>query len=203
MSVIFKKLSRHISQHLLPYATVKVLFIILFVEKKDFIILIITAQIPILSILKRIFGEKLDKTKLVGEEIYQGKNDYESAGIFYGLFLAAKIKCCLTVDEFGIVKEHKTFKDLNDSKQLLVHSQVFNLINVLKISTMLPKSWKKSFNKGVVIATKKRRCKKCKDKCCGRYNNQVNKNKDFEAILNLLKRQAHNHFGLMLPYGNL
>ena len=36
----------------------------------------------------------LDKAKLVGEELCKGKNDYETGGIFYGLFLAAKIKLC-------------------------------------------------------------------------------------------------------------
>ena len=35
-------------------------------------------------------------------------------------------------------------------------------------------------------------CKKC--------NNQINQNKEFEANLNLSKRQASNEFGYMLPY---
>ena len=58
-----------------------------------------------------------------------------------------------------------------------------------KISARLPRSWKKSINNGVVIPVKMRRC-----------NNQVNENKKFEAILNLLKRHAPNQFGYMLPY---
>ena len=32
----------------------------------------------------------LDKTNLVGEELCQGRNDYKTGGIFYGLFLAPK-----------------------------------------------------------------------------------------------------------------
>ena len=46
-----------------------------------------------------------------------------------------------------------------------------------------------------------RLCNECsKEKCCDRCNNQINENKEFEASLNLLKRQAPNEFGHMLPY---
>ena len=38
----------------------------------------------------------------------------------------------------------------------------------------------------------KKMCKKC--------NNQINENKEFEANLNELKRNAPNEFGYMLPY---
>ena len=69
----------------------------------------------------------LDKANLVGEELCQDKNDYDTGGIFYGLFLALKIKYCLTIDEYGIIKEHKTFKGFNDSKRLLDRSQYFNM----------------------------------------------------------------------------
>ena len=48
----------------------------------------------------------LDKATLVGEELCRGKNDYKTGGIFYGLFLAAKIKNCLTTDKHGSIQEH-------------------------------------------------------------------------------------------------
>ena len=60
--------------------------------------------------VEKKFWDMLDKTKLVGEELCQGKNDYKS-GIFYSLFLAAKTKYCVTIDEYGIVQE-KNFKRL-------------------------------------------------------------------------------------------
>ena len=60
----------------------------------------------------------LDKANLVGEELCQGKNDYKTGGIFYGLFLAPKIKYCLTIDKYGILQEHKTFKGFNDFNRL-------------------------------------------------------------------------------------
>ena len=61
----------------------------------------------------------LDKAKLNREELYQGKNDYKSGGILFGWFLAPKINFCLTVDKFGLIQEHKTYKGFNDGKRRL------------------------------------------------------------------------------------
>ena len=56
--------------------------------------------------------EKLDKFGLVGNDLCQDKNDYGDGGIFYSLFLAPKIKYSLTINEYGLVEEHKKFKVL-------------------------------------------------------------------------------------------
>ena len=69
----------------------------------------------------------LDKAILVSKNLCQGKNDYETGGIFYGLFLAPKIKFCLTIDEFGYVQEQKTFIWFFDSKRLLDRLQNFKM----------------------------------------------------------------------------
>ena len=45
--------------------------------------------LPIL-ILENKPWEKLNKVGLVGKNLLQGKNDYKSGGIFYGLFLGPK-----------------------------------------------------------------------------------------------------------------
>ena len=46
-----------------------------------------------------------------------------------------------------------------------------------------------------------RHCNTCKDGIlCITCNNQINENKEFEANLNLLKRDVPNRFGHMLPY---
>ena len=74
----------------------------------------------------------LDKAKLVGKELCQGKNDYKTGGIFYGLFLAPK-KHCLTTFNYGIIEEHKIFKRFNDIKRLLDRSQFFKMMVVEKI----------------------------------------------------------------------
>ena len=72
---------------------------------------------------------------------------------------------------------------------------------VNKISAMLPRSWKKSFDNGIIIPKKKRFCNECNvKKVCNKCNNQINENKEFEANLNELKRHAPNVFGHMLPY---
>ena len=53
---------------------------------------------------------KLDKAGLVGKNRLQSKNDYKGGGIWYGLFVAPKIKYCLTINKFGIIDEQKTFQ---------------------------------------------------------------------------------------------
>ena len=43
-----------------------------------------------------------------------------------------------------------TFKGFTDSKRLLDQSQKFKLLEGEKVRVMLPKSWKKSFNTGII-----------------------------------------------------
>ena len=70
-----------------------------------------------------------------------------------------------------------------------------------KISALLPRSWKKSFDSGIFKPTRMRFCNECKDKdLCNKCNNQINENKEFEANLNELKRHPPNDLGYMLPY---
>ena len=46
-----------------------------------------------------------------------------------------------------------------------------------------------------------RRCNNCNGETpCSECKNQVNENKEFEANLNLLKRDVSNQFGHRLPY---
>ena len=100
--------------------------------------------------------------------------------------MAPKIKYCLTIDANGIIQKHKTFKGFNDKKRLLDQSQYFNMLKGIKISAMLRKISKKSFNSGIIIPMKKRLCNECKDKrMCNRCNTKNNENKEFETNLNL------------------
>ena len=101
--------------------------------------------------IKRKYWNVSDIAGLVGFSLCQRKTDYKSGGIFYGLFLAPKMKYCSTFNECGILDEHKTFKGFNDSKKLLDCSQYFKTIESKEISAMLPKTRKKLFNSGVVI----------------------------------------------------
>ena len=151
--------------------------------------------------IEKKYWDVLDRANLVGKSLCQGKNDYKTGGMFHGLFLAPKTNYCLTISELGIIEQHMTLKGFNDSKRLLNRSQSFNMLEGKMITAMLPSSWKKSFNNGIIIPTKMRRCDICHDKLlCENCNNQVNENKEFEANLNLLTRNSPSEFGYMLPY---
>ena len=80
---------------------------------------------------------------MVAEKLYQGRNDYESGVILYGLFLASKINYCLTIDNYGVIQEHKSFKGIKDSKLILDRSHYFKMLEDKKISAMLPRPWNK------------------------------------------------------------
>ena len=43
--------------------------------------------------IEKRYWDVLDEANLVGEELCQGKNDYKTGGVFYGLFLAPKKSC--------------------------------------------------------------------------------------------------------------
>ena len=73
--------------------------------------------------IEKKFWDVLDKANLVEDNLCQGKSDYKTGGISYGLFLAPKINYCLSIDEYGIIQEHKTFKGFNYSKRLLDRCQ--------------------------------------------------------------------------------
>ena len=151
--------------------------------------------------IEKKYWDVLDEAKLVGKNLCRGKNDFNTGGIFYGLFLAPKIKYCLTIIELGFIEQHMTFKGFNDSKRLLDRSQYFDMLDGKKISAMLPRSWKKSFNYGIVIPTKMRHCNTCKHGIlCITCNYQINEKNVFEANINLLKRDVPNRFCHMLPY---
>ena len=52
------------------------------------------------------------------------------------------MKYCLTIDGYGILQEHNTFKGFNDCGRLLDRFQYFKMIGGKKVSAVLPKSWK-------------------------------------------------------------
>ena len=101
---------------------------------------------------------------MVEEGLCQGKNDLKLGFIFYGLFLAPKIEHVLTINEYGVIQENKTFKGFIDSKRLLDRSQYFKIREGKKVSALLPKSWKKLFDTGIFIPTNTRFCNESNDK---------------------------------------
>ena len=137
----------------------------------------------------------------VGSNLLQAKNDYGDDGIFFGLFLAQKIKYCLTINEFGVIEEHKTFKGFGDVNRLLDSKKYFEMQEGKSVSSKFPLSWKKAFSDGVIIPTRDRYCNKCSDDyICEDCESKTKQYKEFEANLNELKRQPPNELNQMLPY---
>ena len=144
--------------------------------------------------------DKLDKAGLVGKNLLQGKNDYKDGGIFYGLFVAPKIKYCLTISKYGVIDERKTFKGFTNFSDNLDRKEYFKMFEGNKLIEKVPLSWKKSFSQGVVIPHKMRNCTNCeKDSLCDECDKLVNQRKEFSANLNELKREKPTDFGHMVP----
>ena len=116
------------------------------------------------------------------------------------MFLAPKLKYCLTINKLGVFDEHKTFKGFTNVSDNLDSKEYFKMFEGDKLIAKVLLSWKKSFSMVVVIPHKLRNCNKCtKDILCGDCYKLVNQNEDFSANLNEIKRQPLNEFGHMLP----
>ena len=133
---------------------------------------------------------------------YKVKNDYGDGGIFYGLFLATKIKYCLTINEYGLVEEHKTFKGFSDIERLLDSKKYFDMQQGKKLLEQFSSFVEKiSFETGVIIPSKTRDCENCIDSIlCEECKLKTKQVKEFEANLNELKRRPPDKNGYMLPY---
>ena len=116
------------------------------------------------------------------------------------MFLAPKIKYCLTINKYGGFDEHKTFKGFTNVSDSLDRKESFKMAGGDKLVAKVPLSWKKSFSQGVVIPHKMRYCVDCKkDILCESCDQLVNQQNEFSANLNELKRESPNDFGRMVP----
>ena len=97
---------------------------------------------------------KLDELCLVGKGRLQSKNDYKNAGIWCDLFLAPKLKYCLSIDECGILSEHKKFKGFSDVNRKVDGNEKFKLFGGEKLVTKQALSWKKRLGFGVLVPIK-------------------------------------------------
>ena len=106
---------------------------------------------------------------------------------------SSKKKYCLTINKYGVIDEHKTFKGFKNVKYSLDRKENFNMADGGKLIAKVPLSWKKSFSQGVVIPHKMKNCSGCtKDILCDSCDKLVNQNKEFSANLNELKREPPN-----------
>ena len=150
--------------------------------------------------IEKKYWDKLEKAGLVGKGLLQFKNDYKDGGIFYGLFLAPKIKYCLIINKYGAIDEHKTFKRFTNVSDNLDRKEYFKMFEGDELIAKVPLSWKTSFSQCVVIPHKMRNCNECsKDQICDDCEKLVNQRKELSANLNELKREKPNDYGHMLP----
>ena len=101
------------------------------------------------------------------------------------MFLAPKIKYCLTITKFGVIDEHKTFKGFTNNSENLDKKECFEMFNGDKLIAKVHLSWKKRFSYGLVIPHKMRNCNKCeKAILCFSCDDLINQNKELSANLN-------------------
>ena len=116
------------------------------------------------------------------------------------MFLAPKIKYCLTINKYGVIDEHETFKGLANVYDNLDRKEYFKMAHGDNLIAKLPLSWKKSISRGVLISHKMRNCNDCTtDSLCDNCGKLMNQKQELSADLNELKREAPNEFGHMLP----
>ena len=77
--------------------------------------------------------EKLNKAGLVGKNLLQGKNEYGDGGILCSLFLAPKMKYCLTIIKYGIIDEKKCSKGFTNVSENLNRKELFNMADGKKL----------------------------------------------------------------------
>ena len=116
------------------------------------------------------------------------------------MFLAPKIKYCLTVNKYGVIDEHKAFKRFTNVSDILDRKEYFKILDGDKLTAEVPLNWKKGFVHGVIIPHKMRNCNKCtKFILCDDCDKLVNQKKELSANINELKREPPNGLGHMLP----
>ena len=70
-------------------------------------------------------------------------------GYFFGLFLAIKVKHCLTINEYGVTKERKAFKAYQDANRVLETQKKLCYENWKTNKGSFTSSWKKMVEHGV------------------------------------------------------
>ena len=123
---------------------------------------------------------KLHEAGHIGSAMGQCKNDYGEGGIVFGLFIANKVKFCMTITEDGVPEFHKTFKG-HDNQTGLSYDDYESMINGQSL-TDVSSRWERSLIRGVTI-----------------YEN--NMEKKFDAKVNFLRRQEPDEEGWMAPIG--
>ena len=106
----------------------------------------------------------------------------------------------MTINKYGVIDGHKTFKGFTNVSNNLDRKDFFQMFETDKIFAKFPLSWKKSISYGKINPHKLRSCNTCdEDKLCDRCDRLVNQKKEISADPNGRKKQPPNEFGYMLP----
>ena len=89
--------------------------------------------------------DNLDKAGLVCKTLLEGKNDYKEGGIWFAFFLAPKIKYYLSVNQYGVTDEHKTFKRFTNVSDNFDRKECLKMYGDDKLVAKVPLSWIKKF----------------------------------------------------------
>ena len=156
----------------------------------------------------------------VGKSLGLGENDYGNSGIFYSWFLAAKIKYCLVIDDFGVFSAKRTFKGYSEEEILI---KLDEIVPLLRGKTMCRFSidWTKYFQR-IKLPHQKHDCLDCdNEKICSDcviklkmncFNCEmkracktlacldlISQKKTYSTDINMLKRKHANEYHQMLP----
>ena len=119
---------------------------------------------------------------------------------FLWIVLSSEKKFRLTINEYGVTDEHKTFKGFTNVSNKKDRKECLKMYGGDKLFAKVPPSLEKSFSYGVVIPHKMRNCTDCRsDFLCDQCDILVNQRKELSPNLNVLKRQTPNEFGHVRP----
>ena len=74
------------------------------------------------------------------------------------MFLASKMKFCLSTDNYSIISERTTIKGFSDVNRNLDREDYFQMFAGENLATKQPFTWKKQFDVGVKNPSENRNC---------------------------------------------
>ena len=74
------------------------------------------------------------------------------------MFLASKMKFCLSIDNYSIISERTTFKGFNDVNRNLDREDYFQMFAGKNLATKQSFTWGKQFDVGVKNPSDNRNC---------------------------------------------
>ena len=164
--------------------------------------------------------EVLKEQNLNGKDLYQSKNDYGDAGIVYALFMSAKIKKCIVIDDNGLLQQKITFKGCDRKIKQIGFEDFLNMEESLIVRNTSKVNWRRDLL-GVRVPHRVFNCENCQNdklcrsriidtklKCfdceisrsCDKCLKRITQIKVYSTEINKLKRQPPDEIGYLLPH---